>query len=78
MGKDSVNRTITRLSHEILETHNNNNLIVLIGIHRTWCVSCLKNKSKIKQISGFDLETGSLDITFHRDDFRETIGGTKS
>ena len=73
MGKDSVNRTITRLSHEILETHNNNNLIVLIGIHRRGVFLASRIKSKIKQISGFDLETGSLDITFHRDDFRERL-----
>ena len=68
MGKDSVNRTITRLSHEILETHNNNNLIVLIGIHRRGVFLASRIKSNIKQISGFDLESGSLDITFHRDD----------
>ena len=73
MGLDSVDRTITRLSHEILETNNNNDQIALIGIHRRGVYLALRIKNKIKQISGFELNTGSLDITFHRDDYRERL-----
>ena len=73
MGIDSVDRTITRLSHEILETNNNDDQITLIGIHRRGVYLALRIKNKIKQISGFELNTGSLDITFHRDDYRERL-----
>ncbi len=73
MGAESVDRTITRLSHEILETNNNDSQIILIGIHRRGVFLASRIKTKINQISGFELDTGSLDITFHRDDYRERL-----
>ena len=30
-------------------------------------------KNKIKSINGIDLKTGAIDITFHRDDYRERL-----
>ena len=73
MAAESVDRTITRLSHEILETNNNDNQIVIIGIHRRGVYLATRIKNKINAISGFKLKSGSLDITFHRDDYRDRL-----
>lgn len=72
MDAAAVERSITRLSHEILE-NNNNNKIVLVGIHRRGVPLALRIRKKINEISGLNIQQGSLDITFHRDDFRERL-----
>ena len=69
----SVEKTLNRLSHEILENSKENEEIVLIGIHKRGVPIAKRLKNKIKSINGLDLETGALDITFHRDDYRERL-----
>jgi len=68
----AIERSITRLSHEILEI-NNNNEIVLVGIHRRGVPLAGRIRKKIFEISGLEIQQGSLDITFHRDDFRKRL-----
>tara|TARA_B100001996_G_C18626351_1_gene579910 strand:+ start:287 stop:826 length:540 start_codon:yes stop_codon:yes gene_type:complete len=73
MDSKSVERSITRLSHEILERNANSEDIVLIGIHNRGVPLADRIKKKIKLINELELLTGSLDITFHRDDYRERL-----
>ena len=73
MDSKSVERSITRLSHEILERNANSEDIVLIGIHNRGVPLAERIKKKIKLINELELLTGSLDITFHRDDYRERL-----
>ncbi len=73
MDSKSVERSITRLSHEILEQNANSEDIVLIGIHNRGVPLADRIKKKIKLINELELLTGSLDITFHRDDYRERL-----
>ena len=68
MDAASVDRSITRLSHEILECNANADDIVLIGIHNRGVPLASRIQAKIQEFSGIDLKQGSLDITFHRDD----------
>ena len=73
MDEIAVERSITRLFHEILAHNRTPENIVLIGIHNRGVPLAARIKIKISEFIGIDLEQGSLDITFHRDDFRERL-----
>ena len=73
MDAKAVDRSITRLSHEILERNDSPEEIVLIGIHNRGVPIAARIQTKIEEFSGVILDQGSLDITFHRDDFRERL-----
>ncbi len=73
MDAIAVERSVTRLSHEILEKNGSPETIVLIGIHKRGVPLAARIQAKIHEISGVELEQGSLDITFHRDDYRERL-----
>ena len=73
MNEESVSRTINRLCHEIIENNSNCNDVVLIGIHNRGVPISQRIQNKIKELIGIDLQRGSLDITFHRDDYRERL-----
>ena len=69
----AVERSITRLCHEILEHNQAPQEIALIGIHNRGVPLAARIKQKINEFIGIDLDQGSLDITFHRDDFRKRL-----
>ena len=70
MDRVSVARSITRLSHEIIESIDDSHERVLIGIHIRGVPLANRIQSEILNINGLKMEIGSLDITFHRDDYR--------
>ena len=73
MDEMAFERSITRLCHEILEHNQAPQEIVLIGIHNRGVPLAARIKQKINEFIGIDLDQGSLDITFHRDDFRKRL-----
>ena len=73
MDRVAIERSITRLCHEILEQHHRVQAAVLVGIHIRGVPLAGRIRSKISDLTGSKLDYGSLDITFHRDDFRERL-----
>ena len=73
LDASGVNRSIIRLSHEILEQNPKTEDIVLVGIHKRGVPLAARINENIQEISGMDPKLGSLDITFHRDDYRERL-----
>ena len=73
MERVSITRSITRISHEIIESIGDNYERVLIGIHNRGVPLSHRIGSEILNISGVEIKLGSLDITFHRDDYRERL-----
>ena len=73
MDAIAVERSVTRLGHEILEKNGSPEKIVLIGIHMRGVPLAARIQAKIHEISSAELQQGSLDITFHRDDYRERL-----
>ncbi|AAU37235.1 MULTISPECIES: bifunctional pyr operon transcriptional regulator/uracil phosphoribosyltransferase PyrR [Basfia] len=61
-------RTISRISHEIIEKHQNLNDLVIVGIKRRGAEIADLIKRKINELSGQSLPSIDLDITFYRDD----------
>ena len=73
MNEEAVSRTITRLCHEIIENNGDCKEVVLIGIHNRGVPIAHRIQEKINELVGAKIDSGSLDITFHRDDYRERL-----
>lgn len=64
----SIERTLTRISHEIVERDKGINDVVLVGIKRRGHPLALRIGKKIMEIEGKSVPVGSVDITWYRDD----------
>ena len=73
MDSAAVTRTVTRISHEIIEKKGSSDEIVIIGIYNRGVPLAVRIAKVIYDITGLTIEQGFLDITFHRDDFRERL-----
>ncbi|MBT3796844.1 MAG: bifunctional pyr operon transcriptional regulator/uracil phosphoribosyltransferase PyrR [Candidatus Marinimicrobia bacterium] len=73
MNSEAIDRSITRLAHEILERNHGANELMLIGILSRGEPLAKRLQALIQKISGKKTPIGFLDITFHRDDFRERL-----
>lgn len=73
IDEEGLNRTITRLAHEILERNKGSKNIVLIGMRTRGEFIAQRIKSKIKEIEQYEPNFGILDVTLYRDDFRTRL-----
>jgi pyrimidine operon attenuation protein / uracil phosphoribosyltransferase len=66
---DGIDRSLRRISHEILE-RNASNLdgLALVGVLTRGVPLARRISENIRLFEGLDLPVGSLDITLHRDD----------
>jgi len=70
VDKRTMNRMLTRIAHQILETHRYNIPIVLIGIETRGGHLARRLADKLANIEdeAVDIPCGTLDITGYRDD----------
>lgn len=68
LNKEDIERTITRMAHEIIERNKGTENLCLIGIQRGGVHIAKRLSKKIREIEGKDIPIGSLDIAFYRDD----------
>ena len=68
LDKDSIDRAVTRIAHEILEKNKGTNDLVFIGIRTRGVFLAERLSKKIKEIDGKEISVGALDITLYRDD----------
>lgn len=73
MDSQAINRSITRLAHEILERNNGAQELMLIGILTRGEPLAIRLQKLIKKITKIEIPIGFVDITFHRDDFRNRL-----
>jgi len=73
MDETSIKRSITRISHEILERNDGPKDIALIGIITRGEPLAKRIKNFVLDQSNEDIQLGLVDITFHRDDYRERL-----
>ena len=69
MDADEIERSLTRIAHQILEANHGASNIALVGILTRGDLLAHRLASKIKQIEGTEVPLGALDISFYRDDF---------
>ncbi len=68
MDEPAVDRTLTRIAHEIVEKNHGTEDIALIGIKTRGYPLAMRIAAKIRAITGSDVPVGMLDITMYRDD----------
>ncbi|GAB6109294.1 bifunctional pyr operon transcriptional regulator/uracil phosphoribosyltransferase PyrR [Fusibacter bizertensis] len=66
-----IDRSLTRLAHEIIEKNRGIEDLVLIGIKSRGVPLAHRLASKIASIEGNQLPVGELDITLYRDDLSQ-------
>ena len=77
LDADKIKRTLVRLGHEIIEKNPNLNDLAIIGIRTRGDIIAQRLFSIIKTISKEEVNIGTLDVTFYRDDFRTNLGTPK-
>ncbi len=68
MSGSEIDRTLTRLAHEIIEKNESLEEVALIGIRRRGVPMAQRLADKIDQLVHRRFPVGVLDITFYRDD----------
>lgn len=71
LDEKAVRRTLTRISHEIIEKNNGIENLVLIGIKRRGVPLANRIAELIEKFEGEKVLVGSVDITLYRDDLSE-------
>ncbi|NGM16702.1 bifunctional pyr operon transcriptional regulator/uracil phosphoribosyltransferase PyrR [Xiamenia xianingshaonis] len=69
MDADEIERSLTRIAHQILEYNHGAGNIALVGIVTRGDLLAKRLVEKIAEIEGVDVPLGRLDISFYRDDF---------
>lgn len=69
----AVDRTLTRIAHEILENNKGADNLVLLGIRTRGIYLANRIQAKIERIDGVKVPTGILDVTNYRDDKTDRI-----
>ena len=70
---DHFNRTLKRMTHEIIERNEDLNRIILVGIERKGSPIAREIASLILQFEGVNVDVESIDISAHRDDNKKNI-----
>jgi len=68
LDSTGVNRAITRLSHEIIESNKGVANLALVGIRSGGVILSQMIAERIKEIEGVTVPVGIIDITLYRDD----------
>ncbi len=68
MDTDGIDRSLTRISYEILEKNKGVEDLVIIGIQKGGVVLAERICEKISRIESTKVPMGKLDITLYRDD----------
>ena len=64
-----IERAITRMAHEIIETHRGTQGLALIGIQTRGVFIAQRLRAEIEKIEGVLLPCGEMDINLYRDDW---------
>ena len=70
-AQEEIDKSLRRIAHEILEKHKDGKDLFLIGIRRRGVTLAERLSAKIKEIGGFEVPIGALDINLYRDDLSE-------
>ena len=68
-----IDRTLTRIAHQILEANEGAKNIVFVGVVTRGDSLARRLRHKVMEIEGSDIPYGKLDISFYRDDFATNI-----
>ena len=75
--KDDLGRTLVRISHEIIEKNSDLSSIAIVGIRTRGEVIAQRIVSLINKITNSNIYSGTIDVTFYRDDFKTNFDSPK-
>jgi pyrimidine operon attenuation protein / uracil phosphoribosyltransferase len=64
----ALERTLSRIAHEIIERNPDLDGVALVGIHTRGVPLAQRLRRLVSERSGEEVELGTVDITFYRDD----------
>ncbi len=68
LDADALQRTLHRIAHEIIEANADLGAVALVGIHTRGVSLAQRLRRLIDEFSGAEVDLGTVDITFYRDD----------
>ena len=68
---DQFNRTLKRMTHEIIERNDDLSKVILVGIEKKGTPIAREIKDLINKFEGVDIPLESLNINSHRDDHKK-------
>lgn len=68
LDESGIQRSITRISYEIIERNKQINDIVLVGIKSRGDILAERIRQKLFEIEGIEIPLETIDITYYRDD----------
>ena len=68
LDAEAIDRTLSRIAHEIIERNDDLEEVALVGIHQRGVPLAQRLRRLIADRTGTELPLGQLDITFYRDD----------
>src|ERR671933_2368723 len=75
LDAEALRRTLTRIAHEIIEGNPDLSRVALVGIQTRGVPLAQRLRRLIEERAGHAPGTGSVDITFYRDDVQVRGGG---
>lgn len=72
LNEADINRTLVRMSHQIIERNHGTDNLCLIGIRTRGLPLAERIAVNIERICGEKVPVGEIDITLYRDDLSET------
>ncbi|AKG73717.1 bifunctional pyr operon transcriptional regulator/uracil phosphoribosyltransferase PyrR [Salinicoccus halodurans] len=68
LDEAQISRSLTRMSHEILERNKGTEGLVFLGVRTRGEFLADRLQQKVEEIDGVTIPTGTIDITAYRDD----------
>ena len=77
IDEQTMERTLARLAHEIIEQDPDGEALYLVGIRRRGVPIAKRIRDNLEKYSDIPVELGALDITLYRDDLSERYPDAK-
>ena len=77
VNSSDISNLIKRISHEILESSSDIDNLAIIGIKSRGDFIAKRIADQINKIVKNEFSLGTIDVTFHRDDYRTNLGSPK-
>jgi pyrimidine operon attenuation protein / uracil phosphoribosyltransferase len=74
LDEQAIAKSLSRIAHEIVEGNPELDRVALVGIHTRGVPLAHRLRRLIHEFTGHELDHGSLDITFYRDDVQVRAG----
>src|SRR5690349_12754504 len=73
LNAQAIERTLTRIAHEIAERNQSSDQLVLVGIQQGGVVLAERLGGLLARIWGNPVPIGRLDVSMHRDDLNQRL-----